>query len=168
MLITLPKKVDGRKYWQTSEKMLRKKCWQHFQKMSTKKNLGNTPKNVDEKMLRALKKCWQPLKKCWRKNVCTILRKMLMKKYRQQFEKSIYTIRSEDNWKLFSPKSGPPYPSRRTHPSGCVMTKRWNNYRNCNLGSVSAKKIIFLSPTPCLPTLRTHRAHHLPFDRDTV
>jgi hypothetical protein len=25
----------------------------------------------------------------------------------------MYTVRSEDNWKLFSPKSDPPYPSRR-------------------------------------------------------
>jgi hypothetical protein len=30
--------------------MLRKKCWQHFQKMLMK-NVGNAPKNVDEKML---------------------------------------------------------------------------------------------------------------------
>jgi hypothetical protein len=29
----------------------------------------------------------------------------------------MYTIRSEDNWKLFSPKSDLPYPSHRTHPS---------------------------------------------------
>jgi hypothetical protein len=29
----------------------------------------------------------------------------------------IYTIRSEDNWKIFSSKWGPPYPSRRIHPS---------------------------------------------------
>jgi hypothetical protein len=29
----------------------------------------------------------------------------------------IYTIRSEDNWKLFSPKSDVPYPTHRTHPS---------------------------------------------------
>jgi hypothetical protein len=33
-------------------------------------------------------------------------------------------IRSEDNWKLFSPNSGPPCPSRRTHPSGCMMTEK--------------------------------------------
>jgi hypothetical protein len=37
--------------------MLRKKYWQHFQKMLSK-NLGRAPKNVDEKMLTAVpKKC---------------------------------------------------------------------------------------------------------------
>jgi hypothetical protein len=35
----------------------------------------------------------------------------------------IYTIRSGDNWKLFSPNSGPPYPSRR-HPSHVLEVDR--------------------------------------------
>jgi hypothetical protein len=52
---------------------------------------------------------------------------------------------SEDNWKLFSPNSGPCYPSHRPHPPGCMMTKRWNDHRNCNLETVSAKKNSFLT-----------------------
>jgi hypothetical protein len=47
MLATLLKNID------------KKKCWQHFRKMLTRKNVGNTfekmfatlPENVDEKML---------------------------------------------------------------------------------------------------------------------
>jgi hypothetical protein len=39
--------------------------------------------------------------------------------------------------------------------------KRWNDHRNRNLGSISAKNELFLSPTPHLPTLHTRRAHHL-------
>jgi hypothetical protein len=35
--------------------MLRKKCWQHFQKMLTK-NVDHALKNVDEKMLTAVPK----------------------------------------------------------------------------------------------------------------
>jgi hypothetical protein len=36
----------------------------------------------------------------------------------------IYTIKSEDHWKLLSLKSGSPYPSRRTHPSYVSVAKR--------------------------------------------
>jgi hypothetical protein len=61
--------------------------------------------------------------------------------------------------KLFSPNSGPPYPSRRIHPSGCVITTRWNDYKNRNLRSFSAKNELFLSHTPHLPTLHTRWAH---------
>jgi hypothetical protein len=51
MLVTLPKNVDE------------KKCWQHFRKMLMK-NVGNTPKNVDNTS-----------KKCRRKNVRNISEK---------------------------------------------------------------------------------------------
>jgi hypothetical protein len=39
-------------------------------------------------------------------------------------QKKMYTIRSEDNYKLFLPNSSPPYPSRQTHPTSWVMTKK--------------------------------------------
>jgi hypothetical protein len=39
-------------------------------------------------------------------------------------QKKMYTIRSEDNCKLFLPNSSPPYPSRQTHPTSWVMTKK--------------------------------------------
>jgi hypothetical protein len=68
------------------------------------------------------------------------------------FKIYFYTIRSEDNWKLFSPNSGPPYPSRRTTRQVAWWPKRWNDHKNRNLGSISAKNIIFLSPTACVPT----------------
>jgi hypothetical protein len=54
--------------------------------------------------------------------------------------------------KPFSPKSGPPYPSRRTTRQVSVMTKRYNDHKNRNLGSVSAKIVMFFSPTLRLPT----------------
>jgi hypothetical protein len=69
-------------------------------------------------------------------------------------------IRSEDNWN-FSHSIR----TRLTPHAGltCQVArwpKRWNNYKNRNLGSIYAKYIIFL-PTPCLPTLRTHFWAHL-------
>jgi hypothetical protein len=75
----------------------------------------------------------------------------------------IYTIRSGDNWKLFSPNSGPPYPSRR-HPSHVLEVDRveglWST-KKCNLESVSAKNKLFLSPNLFLPThLYSRPAHY--------
>jgi hypothetical protein len=55
-----------------------------------------------------------------------------------------------------------PDPPVRLHDN----QKRWNNHRNHNLGSVSARNIIYLSPTTSLSTLHTRWAHHQPFDRD--
>jgi hypothetical protein len=59
-----------------------------------------------------------------------------------------YSIRNEDNWKLFSHNSGSPCPSHRTHLSGYMMTKRWNDHKNRNLGSVSKFFFFLLLPYP--------------------
>jgi hypothetical protein len=65
----------------------------------------------------------------------------------------VYTIRSKNNWKLFSPNSDLSYPSHQTHLSGCMMTKRWNDHKNRNLESVSAKKLIIFNPPLFYPPL---------------
>jgi hypothetical protein len=59
-------------------------------------------------------------------------------------------MRSEDNWKLFSANLGPSYPSRRTHPSGYIMTKKWNNHKIAIWGAFLPKSEFFL-PTPTIP-----------------
>jgi hypothetical protein len=58
--------------------------------------------------------------------------------------------------KTFLTKFGSAYPSRRTHLSGCVMTKKGNDYKNRILRSISAKYIIFFT----LP-VSTHHAYPL-------
>jgi hypothetical protein len=52
----------------------------NFQKMLTRKNVGNTSEKYWRKMWATLlkmltKKCWQHFKKCWRKNVGNISKK---------------------------------------------------------------------------------------------
>jgi hypothetical protein len=96
MLATLPKNVDEKNVDNTFYKMLvslpkilTKKCWHHFWKILTKnvgkllknvkKNVGNTPENVDEKMLEhfwkmVTRKCWNTFVKCWRKILATFLK----------------------------------------------------------------------------------------------
>jgi hypothetical protein len=69
--------------------------------------------------------------------------------------------------KTFLTQFDSPYPLRRTHLSGCVMTKRRNDHRNCNLGSVSAKNELLFSPTPHLPTLYTRRANQVRIGKKT-
>jgi hypothetical protein len=63
----------------------------------------------------------------------------------------IYTIRSEDNWKLFSHNSGPPYPSRRTYLSGCVMTKKVERPQKSQFGERFYQNELLFSPIPHLP-----------------
>jgi hypothetical protein len=71
-------------------------------------------------------------------------------------ERIFYTIWTEDIWKLFSPKSGSPYPSLRTHPSYVFRSgyggRTMEGPKNRNLESVSAKIIMFLLPNLVLPT----------------
>jgi hypothetical protein len=81
MLITLPKNIDEKKCWQTSEKMLRKNVGNTsenvdkkilvtlFKKMLMRKNVGKLTKNVDEK------KCCQHFQKTLTKNVGYTLKK---------------------------------------------------------------------------------------------
>jgi hypothetical protein len=66
MLVTLPKKYWWEKCRQLLKNVDQKKCWQQFWKMLTK-NVGSTPKNVDEKML--TKNYSQHSEKCWWKNI---------------------------------------------------------------------------------------------------
>jgi hypothetical protein len=67
----------------------------------------------------------------------------------------VYTIRSEDNWKLFSLNSDPPYPSCRTHSSGCMMTKKGGTTIESQFGEHFWKKELMflpLGPTHSRPT----------------
>jgi hypothetical protein len=77
----------------------------------------------------------------------------------------IYTIRSEDNWKLFSPKPEPPYPSLWTHSSYVfgvdrvegLWTTEKSQFREC-----FCQKRNSCHPTRVYPPTYTHRAHRPP------
>ena len=63
----------------------------------------------------------------------------------------IYTIKIQNNWKLFLSKLGPPYPSRWTHLSGLSEVGRVETHKNRKLGDVSVPNQLFFSPSPDIP-----------------